>query len=688
VRPVQVKNPPNRFSSTVVEYFPELGELPEVGLEVYEDHTKSIIAQNTSPDVGFSWSVNPYRGCFHACAYCMGGDTRILMADGRTRTLAELREGDEIYGTERRGSYRRYVRTRVLAHWSVIKPAYRVTLADGTELITSADHRLLTRRGYKFTTGTEHGPAQRPHLTLNDKLLGTGAFASAPADCPDYRTGYLCGLIRGDGLIGTYCYSGRRRQKDVQHQFRLALVGREALERARRYLLDREIGTNELFQRAAGDYQEMLGIRTYAGRSVERIRELVCIPNERSPDWCKGFLAGIFDAEGCYSAGNLRITNTAAELIQTTVDCARRFDWDVTVETNTRGIQNVRFRGGLREHLRFFHTVDPAISRKRGIGGRALKFKTALRVKAIEPLGVALRLYDITTGTGDFIANGIVSHNCYARPTHEYLGFGTGVDFERRIAIKPRAPELLREAFEKKSWKGELVVFSGNTDCYQPLEASYELTRGCLQVCAEYQNPVHVITKSPLIERDIDLLVDLSRRASLGVSISVPFWDEKNARAIEPYVATPSRRMTTVKRLSSAGIRVSVNVAPIIPGLTDRDIGPILEAAAAAGAHSAAMILLRLPGSVKEVFEERMREKLPLAADRVLARTREVRGGRLNDPRFGSRMSGEGEYASAIQQLFDQTARRLGLNSGFGMRTEPRPTFRRPAPKKGQLKLF
>jgi len=146
--------------------------------------------------------------------------------------------------------------------------------------------------------------------------------------------------------------------------------------------------------------------------------------------------------------------------------------------------------------------------------------------------------------------------------------------------------------------------------------------------------------------------------------------------------------MATVRRLSVAGIAVTVNVVLIIPGLIDRDIGPILEAAAAAGARSAVMIVLRLPGSVKEVFEERMRERLPLAADRVLARTREVRGGRLNDPRFGSRMSGEGEYASAIHQLFDQTARRLGLNNGFGMRGEPRATFRRPTPQKGQLKLF
>jgi DNA repair photolyase len=276
---------------------------------------------------------------------------------------------------------------------------------------------------------------------------------------------------------------------------------------------------------------------------------------------------------------------------------------------------------------------------------------------------------------------------CYARPTHEYLSFGSGTDFDRKIVIKPRAPELLREAFEKKSWQGELVVFSGNTDCYQPLEASYRLTRGCLEVCLAYQNPVAIITKAPLIERDIDVLTGLAERSSLGVCVSVPFWNEANARAIEPYVATPKRRLTTVKRLSEAGIRVTVNVAPIIPGLNDEDIGAVLEAAKEAGASSASMIVVRLPGTVKEVFEERIRAAMPLRADRILARTREVRAGKYNDPRFGTRQTGEGHYADTIGQLFDKTARRLGLVRERSTPVEVPTTFRRPGEKK-QLDLF
>ncbi|HYQ47369.1 MAG TPA: PA0069 family radical SAM protein [Polyangiaceae bacterium] len=281
---------------------------------------------------------------------------------------------------------------------------------------------------------------------------------------------------------------------------------------------------------------------------------------------------------------------------------------------------------------------------------------------------------------------------CYARPTHEYLGFGAGADFERKIVVKLHAAALLREAFEKPSWQGELILFSGNTDCYQPLESSYGLTRACLAVCAEYGNPLHVITKSTLVERDADLLAELAARGSASVTITIPFWDPPTARALEPLVPTPVRRIETVRRLTARGIPVSVNIAPLIPGLSDRDIVHILEAASEAGAISAAMIPLRLPGSVEPVFVERLREALPLSADKVLARVREMRGGKLNDPRFGKRMQGDGPYIEAVRLLFDQTARRLGLGTRemdlTKDQTRPTTTFRRPTDRGGQLRLF
>jgi DNA repair photolyase len=269
---------------------------------------------------------------------------------------------------------------------------------------------------------------------------------------------------------------------------------------------------------------------------------------------------------------------------------------------------------------------------------------------------------------------------CYARPSHEYLSLGAGTDFERKIVVKPQAPSLLREAFDKKSWKGELVVFSGVTDCYQPIESKLRITRACLEVCAEYRNAVGIITKSPVIERDVDVLQELARVASVRVSVSAPFWDPEVARALEPMVTTPERRMKIVETLAKAGIPVGVSVSPIVPGLNDDHLGDVLERARDAGATHAFYVLLRLPGPVREVFEHALREKLPLRAEKVLRRLREAYGGNVYNATFGMRGRGEGVYADTIRMLFEKTAKRLGLNSDELTQYVAPTTFRRPAP--------
>lgn len=262
---------------------------------------------------------------------------------------------------------------------------------------------------------------------------------------------------------------------------------------------------------------------------------------------------------------------------------------------------------------------------------------------------------------------------CYARPTHEYLDFGAGTDFERKLVIKPEAVELLAQAFERPSWAGELIVFSGNTDCYQPLEASYRLTRGCLEVCRDYANPVGIITKSTLIERDLDVLRALSH---VEVRVSVPFLDPDVARAMEPYVPRPARRLETIARLADAGIAVGVNISPIIPGLNDAEVPGLLEAAYAAGARTYGLTLLRLPGPVQAVFEARLAALLPLRAERVLHQLEACRGGARHEGRFGERMRGRGARWEAIVQLADHTARRLGYQRSSA---PPSPSpFRRP----------
>lgn len=251
---------------------------------------------------------------------------------------------------------------------------------------------------------------------------------------------------------------------------------------------------------------------------------------------------------------------------------------------------------------------------------------------------------------------------CYARPSHEYLGFGSGTDFETKILVKPRAAELLREAFMKKSWKGERVVFSGDTDCYQPLESRYQLTRGCLEVCLEFGNPAGIITKSALILRDLELLKKLHARTRLWVTVSIPFLDDETGRKMEPMASLISRRFDTVQILSDAGLDVSVNIAPIIPAVNDSDIPGILKKAKACGARSAGMTLLRLPGNVKEVFGARMKRLFPMRYEKILSRMREMRGGKIYDSRFGKRHSGEGDYWENLEKIFNVYCEKLGLN--------------------------
>ena len=275
---------------------------------------------------------------------------------------------------------------------------------------------------------------------------------------------------------------------------------------------------------------------------------------------------------------------------------------------------------------------------------------------------------------------------CYARPTHEYLSFGAGTDFDRKLVVKPEAPHLLREAFDAPRWKGELVVMSGVTDCYQPIESKYRLTRQCIEVCVEYKNPFGIVTKSPLVERDIDLLARAAEVTSVRVLVSIPVWDSEVGRAIEPGVPPAERRLKTIERLAAAGVPVGVMVAPVIPGLTDEDMPAILTAARAAGARYAGKVLLRLPGAVKEVFEQRLREALPGRADRVLRLIKETRGVKLYDATFGKRGVGEGPYADSIHTLFDATARRLGFESS--QPENAASTFERPLARGPQLSLF
>jgi DNA repair photolyase len=588
-------------------------DAPEaLGIRFHEIQARSALNKvHPAARMPFNWTVNPYRGCSHACRYCLSGETPVLMWDGRPRPIADLKVGDRIFGTVRSGRHRRYIGTEVLDHWSAIKPAYRLTLKDGTELVASGDHRFWTRRGkWKHVTGSMGGPLPRPYLTTNDELVGTGGFVRPPEHSAGYRRGYLCGLVRGDA------HSSRG---SALPDFRLALADLEALRRAREYLADHEIATREFhFQAATRSSREITAVHVQNRVGVAAIRELAAWPRHPDPDWVKGYLAGIFDAEGSCS-GSLRIANEDPEIIDWITYGLRQQGFPYVVEpTRPSGDVVVRITGGLRQHMRFFQTVDPAITRKRSIEGIALKGDADLRVESIEPLGIEMPMYDITTGTGDFIANGVVSHNCFARRTHTYLDLNAAEDFEREIVVKVNVPEKLRAELARPSWKREQVALGTNTDPYQWVESRYQLMPGIWQALIDFETPGSLVTKSPFCLRDIELLKGLAAGPGFQAFLSVPTLDEGAWRETEPHTPSPRARIEAVRKLNEAGVPTGVLIAPLMPGINDRpeEVAEIMRLADEAGATSVGAVALHLRGEVKDVFFDWLEKRRPELLDR------------------------------------------------------------------------
>jgi DNA repair photolyase len=272
---------------------------------------------------------------------------------------------------------------------------------------------------------------------------------------------------------------------------------------------------------------------------------------------------------------------------------------------------------------------------------------------------------------------------CFARPYHEYLGWSSGLDFETKIMVKLRAPELLRQELSRKRWQAQPIAMSGATDCYQPAERQFRLTRRCLEVCAELRHPIFLITKNALITRDLDVLRELARHQCVGVHISVTTLDTELGGTMEPRASRPAARLRAIKELSDAGIPVGVMVAPVIPGLTEHEMPAILDAAAAAGAKRAGYVLLRLPFAVKDVFTQWLDDHEPTKKARILDRMRTLSGGKLYSSDWGKRMTGDGIFAEQMGAMFDVAARRAGLNQEhFALSTEH---FRKPGE---QLTLF
>jgi DNA repair photolyase len=419
------------FDEPVFEREPGRGEFR--GMEFLHVRAQRIINEVPGAPFGFRYTINAYRGCSHACTYCLAGETPILMADGSSKALADLRPGDEVCGTVRDGARRRCVPTRVVDHWSTTKPAYRVTLADDTVLVASGDHRFLTDRGWKHVSRTGLGSGPRPHLTRHHSLLGVDYVGGSPT---------------------------------------------------------------------------------------------------------------------------------------ATVD----------------GPADAAISGGARR-----------------------------RVVGIEPLDGELALFDITTGTGDFVANGVVSHNCFARPTHTYLDLDADRDFERRIVVKVNAVSRLRHELDPRRWAGDLIAMGTNTDPYQRAEGKYRLTRAIVEALAERANPFSILTKSTLVLRDVELLAEAARRTDVAVNLSIGTLDEAVWRATEPGAPHPAQRVRAVEQLNAAGVPTGVLVAPVLPDLSDgaEQLEAVVRACVGAGARSISSVLLHLRPGVKEVFLGHLAESHP-----------------------------------------------------------------------------
>jgi DNA repair photolyase len=455
----------------------------------------------------------------------------------------------------------------------------------------------------------------------------------------------------------------------------VALVDDEPLIRLQAYLRRLGVAVSiRAFISGSATRKPLRKVETRSLRNLAVIHKLLAAELE-SRSYRRGFLAGFFDAEG-HHGRSLRISQVDKNVLARVTRYARGFGFEFALEDFAgQRASTVRLVGSVADRIRWFSTLDPAISRKREVIFGTMPDTTDERVEAIEP-GPMRDVVDIQTSTGTFYAAGLATHNCYARPTHEYLGLSAGLDFESHILVKDDAPELLEKTLRSPRWKPEVVAIGAVTDPYQPVEKHFAITRRCLRVFAKYRNPCAIITKGGLVTRDIDVLRDLAADDAVAVSVSITSLDDTLRRVMEPRASSPKERLRAVEALAKAGIPVNVMVAPIVPGITDHEIPALIAAAADAGARTVRPIVLRLPHGVADLFDAWLERHYPERRAKVMNRVKSLRGGRRNDPRFHSRMRGEGPYAEQIASLFRLACRRAGVDG------DPPPlstaAFRRP----------
>ena len=511
------------------------------------------------------------KGCFHDCKYCVDGDTDILMYDGSTKKMRDVEVGDEIYGVAKNGTYHRLTKAIVLNKWSVSKPSYKITIANGRELICSDNHRWLSTRGWKYTTGAMTGKERRPYLTVNNQIMGLNLSDNPGfAVSDDFKKGYLSGVIRGDGNLMEYHYDKRDRL-DNQYHFRLAMKSIQAVERTHDYLEYFDVHTDwfdfPMTDRKTKKVLNFKAIRTHKKENFDTIKSL--IEYKETNDFLRGFVAGIYDSEGTTDKYVKRFCNTDEEIVNLLMKGLSKFNFSYKYDkdkmtSNQKILKTVRLMGGVAEFVRFYQIFNPAIKRYGCLENVALKSqpKNWNRIVSIEPYKDEQELFDITTSTENFIANGFVSHNCYAKSLLNFRGLWNPAD--------PAVADIekIKKTLDKIP-AGTVLRLGGMTDCFQPCELQHRVTLHTIEEMNKRNIGYLIITKSHIIANDEYL--DVMNKDLAHIQVTVTTTSDDLSLQYEK-ASVPSLRIKAIEKLQENGFDVQLRLSPFIEEYIDFDI--------------------------------------------------------------------------------------------------------------------